>query len=164
MASLRIKSISALILGLILSVPALAGGGWTPKAGSHYLQVGHYGIYAQNYFTPAGDRVPIFTTQVHITSVYWEYGLSDRLGVIAYVPIFSRSTLNRVERPDGSLVQEGDQLSGLGDPEVRFKYSLYNEGPWVVAASLGFGLPLGNPSGGETALLQTGEGEFNQKL
>ncbi|HAP62434.1 MAG TPA: hypothetical protein DCR93_24040, partial [Cytophagales bacterium] len=100
----------------------------------------------------------------HITSVYWEYGLTDKLGVVAYVPFFNRSTLNEVVRPDGELVQSGDELNGFGDPEVRVKYSLYREGPWAVAASIGLGLPLGNPAGGSTQLLQTGDGEFNQKL
>lgn len=154
------------ILALALLVPlmATAGGGWTPKAGANYLKVGQYSIIARHYYTPAGDRVPITTTGVHITSVYWEHGFTDKLALIAYVPVFTRSTLNRVERPDGELVSESDQLNGIGDPELRLKYSLYQKGPWAISASLGLGIPFGNPSGGNTKLLQSGDGEFNQKL
>ena len=162
MVNFKNSALTALLL-LWVTV-AYAGGGWTPKAGTNYLKVGQYSILARHYYTPAGDRVPITTTGVHITSVYWEHGFTDRLGLVAYVPIFSRSTLNRVVWPDGSLKEEGDQLTGIGDPEVRLKYSLYQKGPWALSVAVGVGIPLGNPGGGQTELLQTGDGEFNQKL
>ena len=153
-----------LLLALLCSAPAWAGGGWTPKKGNSYLKLSQYSILAQHYYTPAGDRVPIVTTGVYISSAYWEYGFTDRLALVAYAPLFVRSTLNRTVRPDGSLIAEGDMLNGIGDPEIRLKYQWIDQNGWALATSIGVGLPLGNPSGGETQLLQSGDGELNQLL
>ncbi|MGI9542045.1 MAG: hypothetical protein ACR2MX_02235, partial [Cyclobacteriaceae bacterium] len=42
------------------------------------------------------------------------------------------------------------------------KYGLITDRPIVVSASLLLGLPIGKTAGGETGILQTGDGEFNQ--
>ncbi|MEL7146415.1 MAG: hypothetical protein AAFO69_08615, partial [Bacteroidota bacterium] len=59
---------------------------------------------------------------------------------------------------------EGDAVNSVGDTDLSLKYGLVVDKPIVVSAKLTFGLPLGNPSGGETGTLQTGDGEFNQML
>jgi len=52
----------------------------------------------------------------------------------------------------------------LGDFDLTLKYGLIVDKPIVLSASLTFGLPLGNEAGGETGVLQTGDGEFNTML
>jgi len=140
------------------------GGGWTQPPLGLYVKIGQYSIVADSYFTPAGDVVDITTTGFHATSLYAEYGISKRLTAIVYFPFFVRSTLNRVETPDGTPVQGADVLNGVGDAELSIKYSLLKKGPYALAARLTLGLPLGNPAGGNTELLQSGDGEFNQML
>ncbi|MCB0642441.1 MAG: hypothetical protein KDC44_12415, partial [Phaeodactylibacter sp.] len=51
-----------------------------------------------------------------------------------------------------------------GDTDIGLQYGLITKGPVVLSASLIFGVPSGNPSGGSDGRLQTGDGEFNQLL
>jgi len=148
---------------LLISVNVFAGGGWPQPKGSGYFKLGQYGIVADQYFTPAGDIVDITTTGFYSTYLYGEYGVTDKLTAVVYFPFFSRSTLNRIESASGDLVQEGESVNSLGDTDVSLKYNLINKGI-AVSAALTLGLPLGNPSGGTSGLLQTGDGEFNQML
>ena len=158
------KKLILFIGALALATSALAGGGWPQKKGSGFIKIGQWFVIADNFFTPAGDVANITTTAVYSTSVYAEYGFTDRLTGVLYFPFLTRSTLNRIERPDGTLVQEGDELTGVGDTDLSLKYALITNKPIVVSASITLGLPLGNNAGGSTGLLQTGDGEFNQML
>ncbi|MDW7695324.1 hypothetical protein R9C00_27950 [Flammeovirgaceae bacterium SG7u.111] len=149
---------------LLIALSATAGGGWPQPKGGGFFKIGQYNIIANKYFTPAGDVVDITTTGYYATSIYGEYGITDKLTAIAYIPFFVRSTLNRLETPEGELVQEGDELNSFGDTNLTLKYGIFNKGPYVGALSLTFGLPLGESAGGSTGLLQSGDGEFNQML
>ncbi|MEN7550530.1 hypothetical protein AAG747_21600 [Rapidithrix thailandica] len=155
-----------ILLSLLISVPSIswAGGGWPQKKGKLYLKLGQYSILAKHYYSPAGHVLDITTTGYHATSLYGEWGITDKFTAIAYFPFFVRSTLNKVERPDGQLVQKGDELNSIGDADITLKYGILKAGPYVGALSLTLGVPLGEPSGGRTELLQSGDGEFNQML
>jgi len=145
-------------------VTANAGGGWPQPKKKGYLKLNQWIVIADQYYSPGGDIIPIRTTGVFTTSLYAEYGITDRLTGILYFPFFSRSTLNKQEQPDGTLIDEGDELNSIGDTDLTLKYGLITDKPIVVSASLTLGLPFGNESGGRTELLQTGDGEFNQML
>ncbi|MEQ9300379.1 MAG: hypothetical protein RIF33_17530 [Cyclobacteriaceae bacterium] len=154
----------ALILILFFSIDAYAGGGWSQPKGKGFLKLSQSAIIAGSYFSPSGDILDITTTSLYSSSVFLEYGLTDRLTGIVYMPFFVRSTLNKLETPDGNLVQDGDELNSIGDADVTIKYGLIQNSTYVLSASLTLGLPLGEASGGETQLLQSGDGEFNQML
>lgn len=161
MKSIKVKIAFVLVL---LSFQSLAGGGWPQKKGKGYFKLGQYVLVANRYYNPEGNliniepRISLFTT-----SVYGEYGLTDRLTIVGYVPFFTRSILNNLQRRNGEFVA-GDQLTSFGDTDIGFKYGLITDKKIVVSAAVTFGLPLGNPGGPETSALQTGDGEFNQKL
>lgn len=146
----------------------LAGGGWTQPKGQGFLKISQGALIADQYFTPAGDLVDITTTGLYTSAVYLEYGLTERLSTVAYVPFFVRSTLNKVEVVDsnGALLDQepGDELNAFGDVDLSIKYGIITEGPLVLSAALTLGLPLGEQSGGDTQLLQSGDGEFNQMI
>ncbi|MTI20948.1 hypothetical protein E1176_07935 [Fulvivirga sp. RKSG066] len=148
----------------LFAFQSLAGGGWPQPKKKGYLKLNQWMVVADQYYTPAGDIISIRTTGVYTTSIYAEYGFTDRLTGIIYFPFFSRSTLNEQERPDGSLIEKGDELNSVGDTDLTLKYALVKDRPIVLSASLTLGLPFGNESGGRTELLQTGDGEFNQML
>ncbi|OEK06848.1 hypothetical protein [Roseivirga misakiensis] len=155
----------AIVMVLMMSGNALfAGGGWPIPKGKGYLKLSQYVIRSNSYFTPSGDIVDISTASIYISSIYGEYGLTDRLGVTAYMPFFSRATLNEQVSTNGTLLAEGDAVNSLGDFDLAVKYGLIVNKPIVVSATLTFGLPLGNDAGGETQVLQTGDGEFNVML
>lgn len=159
----RFKIIGTGVL-MFVCLCAYAGGGWPqPKKGG-YFKFGQNMILSSKYFGPGGSIVDITTIGLYTTSLYGEYGFTDRLTGIAYVPIFVRSTLNEVKfRQTGNIIP-GDEFSSIGDAELGFKYGLIVNKPIVLSASLIFGLPLGETAGGETQILQTGDGEFNQMI
>lgn len=166
MVNFRINLIYSFVLFALISVnqPAFAGGGWVSGQYHGYFKIGQSYIRASDYFTPKGNVIPITTTGIYTTSFYGEFGLTDRLDVIAYLPFFTRSTLNQLNDSNGNLIVPGDDLNGIGDIDFTLKYGIIKNKPWVVAASLTLGIPSGNPSGGASRSLQTGDGEFNQMI
>lgn len=142
----------------------MAGGGWPTPKGKGYFKLSQFALRANQFYAPNGEIIAIPTAGIYISSLYGEYGITDRFGVAAYVPFFSRATLNEQVSTTGTLLAEGDAVNSLGDFDISFKYGLIVNKPIVVSASLTLGLPLGNPGGGRTQILQTGDGEFNVML
>ncbi|MFT7034318.1 MAG: hypothetical protein ACJA2S_002832 [Cyclobacteriaceae bacterium] len=149
---------------LLISTIAEAGGGWTQKKGTTYAKLNQFGIVADSYFNPEGNIIPVQPTiSFYSTSLYAEYGITDRLTGILYFPFFSRSVLNNLEKLNGDFM-EGDELNSIGDTDLSLKYGLVQDKSIVVSTSLTLGLPLGVSAGGETGSLSTGDGEFNQMI
>ncbi len=150
---------------LLLSLSGLrAGGPWPAGAGKAYLKLGQRALVSDRFFNPEGAIIPITTTGVFITSAYAEYGLSDRWTAKAYLPFFFRATLNEVRFAQSGRVEPGDQFNGLSDADLGISYALMTGKPFALGFTARVGLPIGNPSGGATGLLQSGDGEFNQLL
>ena len=152
------------LLFFLFQLPAVAGGGWTQPRGSGFFKLGQSVLIAGSYFQPNGEIIEIPTISLYTTSLYAEYGITDRLTTVVYFPFFVRSTLNRTEFVSGLEAEPGDFVNSLGDADVGFKYGLITEGPVVVSAGITLGLPLGETAGGNTNILQTGDGEFNQLI
>lgn len=142
----------------------LAGGGWPQKKGGGYFKLGQNWIISSDFYGPKGDIVSIVTTSLYTTSFYGEYGITDRLTGIVYLPLFVRSTLNEVRYNQSGNSIAGDAVNSIGDAEVSLKYGLIVNKPVVMSATLTLGLPFGETQGGEQRILQTGDGEFNQML
>lgn len=148
---------------MVLTI-AHGGGGWPqPKKGG-YFKLGQNLIYASTFFGPTGDLVDITTIGMYTTSIYGEYGFTDRLTGIAYFPFLVKSTLNEIKFRQSGAVVPGDEFSSIGDAELGIKYGLIRNKSIVLSASLILGLPFGSTGGGESHILQTGDGEFNQMI
>ncbi len=162
---MRILKIAfVVLLTLSVTLTAFAGGGWTQPKKSGYFKLGQSFLIANHYYQPNGDIVDITTISLYATSLYGEYGITDRITGMVYFPFFVRSTLNQIEFTSGREPVPGDAVNSLGDADVSFKYGLITEGPVVLSASLTLGIPLGKTAGGDTRILQTGDGEFNQMI
>jgi hypothetical protein len=149
---------------LFATFSLIAGGGWTYKKGKGFVKLSQNAIYADRLFNPDGEVIDITTIGYYTTSLYGEYGLTDRLTAIAYVPFFTRNTLNKVRfRQTGEEIP-GDELNTFGDIDLSLQYGFYKSDTWVASVRVLFGLPTGEVSGGETGILQTGDGEFNQMI
>lgn len=147
-----------------LLLPALSAyaDGWPQRRGHGYYKLGFYTLRATHYYEPGGNRIAIPTVGDYTFSFYGEYGLTDRLTAIAYVPV-QRITLNRqVGSETGFVYTEGDEITSLADPILGVRFGLLHFGGTVVSASLKLGLPLGNSD--QTNGLYTGDGELNQQL
>lgn len=149
---------------LLTSVETFAGGGWPQGKNKAYIKLGQNAIVSPFYYSPGGEIIDIRTTSLYTTSLYAEYGLSNRLTAILYLPFFVRATLNEVQYRQSGRVDESEMLNAMGDTDISFKYSLIKDKPIVVSATILLGLPLGETQGGASGILQSGDGEFNQML
>jgi protein XagA len=155
-----------LITLLILSTSKIqAGGGWPQPKGALYLKLSEWWVISDQHYTNTGGIDPQLTRGTFNTSIYSEYGFTDRLTGIIYFPFFSRSTLNEQKSATtGNILVEGDAVNSIGDTDIAIKYGFIHGKPVVVSGTLLLGLPLGNDSGGRDGSLQTGDGEFNQMI
>ncbi len=155
-----------LIIGAILFInPLFAGGGWPQPKGKGYFKISQSFIRAQYLFGPDGSTTRIPTFGYYSTNFYGEYGLSNRLTGIVDLPLFVRVTQNEVMRRQSGIIEPGDELNSIiGDGRLGLKLGLTRD-KWLAASlSLIAGLPFGDSSGGESGILQTGDGEFNQMV
>ncbi len=160
------KKVIFIILALYtFSSWSYAGGGWPVPKGGFYFKLSEWWLISDRHYTDAGQIDPNITSGIFNTSIYTEYGLTNRLGLVVYFPFLSRAYVNNVvSGTTGDLLIAGDAINTIGDTDIGLKYSLTPQGSIKTAVTLTLGLPLGNSSGGSQQNLQTGDGEFNQML
>ena len=157
-----------LILIILLSFTTVslcfAGGPWPQQKGKGYFKLSEWWIVFSQHYTDAGLTDPNVTTGIFNTSLYIEYGLTDRLTAITNAPLFSRNYMNNLKSATtNEIIVPGESINSIGDIEVGLKLGLTKQGAKIpVAASLILGLPTGVASAGTLNNLQTGDGEFNQ--
>lgn len=146
---------------MICTVPAvLAQSGWTQQQGNGFFKLSENIIRAGSFFNPDGDVIDITTTSVYGTNLYGEYGFTPRLTGILNANLFVRSTINELESSvDGSTIP-GDEFNGLGDIGFALKYGIVTDATYVVSSTLSVKLPTGENVGGDTELLQSGDGAW----
>lgn len=143
---------------------SIAGGGWPQPKGKGYFKLSQNFIVSPYFYNPDGQIIDITTTSLWTTSLYAEYGLTSRLTGIIYFPFFVRNALNKQVYNQSGTTVAGDSFQSIGDTDISFKYALIVNKPIVLSATLLLGLPLGQTSGGNSGILQTGDGEFNQLI
>lgn len=159
------KNIIFVISFLFVSFSVQAGGGWPQPKGSGYIKFSEWWLIANQHYTDQGRIDPNLTNGLFNSTIYAEYGLSDRLTAIVYFPFFSRNYYNNtISGTTGELLEGGEAINGIGDTDISLKYGLTKGSPIAISATLTLGLPLGNSGGGSQGNLQTGDGEFNQIL
>lgn len=124
-------------------------------------------IRARQFFANDGKIIDLNGAGTQLSnytfSFYGEYGLTERLTLIGYVPFLVRNTVNKgVGRITGEVLQPGLENTAFGDADLAFRYNFFKRGAWVVSASLTLGLPTGDSKNAD--LLYTGDGEFNQLI
>ncbi len=159
----RTLTLSSLALVMLLTAQPTLADGWPQRRGGGYYKIGFRMLQATQYYEPNGNKIRIPTLGDYTLSFYGEYGITDRITAIAYVPFYERITLNRqVGRESGFVFTEGDAVSGIADPIIGARIGLAQFGGTVLSASLRLGLPLGNSS--QPNGLVTGDGELNQTV
>lgn len=155
---------SSLLLFLISS-GAIAGGGWTQQKGGGFLKLSQSAIFAENIFSATGSIEEITPLYMYTSSIYSEYGLTDRFTAVAYIPFFVRSTIANVKNSQtGEISSPGDEMNAFGDVNMGLKYGIIINKSIVLSGSITLGLPLGETQGGQSGILQSGDGEFNQLI
>ncbi len=156
-------------MSIFLSHLTFGGGGWPQPKKRGYFKLSQSFIISDQFYDLEGEIIDITTISLYTSSLYGEYGFTDRLTGILYIPFYVRSTLNEVERRQSGIVEAGDAVNSFGDTDIGIKYGLITEGKIVLSATLTFGIPFGKTAegltdAGEPRILQTGDGEFNQML
>lgn len=160
-----------LIIGLLagaLLLPVVqlrAGGGWPQPKGHGYFKLYEWWLVADQHFTDQGLIDPNITFGIFNTSLYAEYGLTDRLTVVMNIPLFSRNYFNnQISFTTGEVIMAGEAINTIGDTDLGLQLGLFARDGWSASTTLMLGVPLGEDSGGPGGILQTGDGEFNQFL
>ncbi|EAY26942.1 transporter [Microscilla marina] len=135
---------------------------WIAPKGHGYVQLSQTAIYAQQFYSAEGTTTDMTTAGFYSTELSGRLGLGSHLEISLQAPLFVRATRNAVRFRSSQRVQTGDQVSTIGDMTVGVKYGLINRKSFVLSGSLLLGVPTGTVQGGESQLLQTGDGEFNQ--
>lgn len=161
-----IKSLFVFIIIFIIQIESFAGG-WPQPRGGGFFKLDFSFIRAREYYgmdaniyniNGAGTRLSNY-----VTSFYGEYGITDRLTVVGYVPFFVRNTVNEgVGALTGEILQPGLENNSIGDIDLGLRYGLFAKNGWSVTTALFLGLPTGDSE--NQNLLFTGDGEFNQLL
>ena len=150
---------------LLLQTDLMAGGGWPQPKGHGYFKLSEWWLIANKHFTDMGKIDPNQTTGIFNTTLYAEYGFSNRFTVILNVPLFSRTYFNnQVSFTTGEVIIPGEAINSIGDTDLGLQFGLFSGKGWSASASFWVGIPLGEESGGTAGNLQTGDGEFNQML
>lgn len=152
------------LLVMSITKDSYAGGGWLSKKQEGYFKLSENVIRSPHFYSKSGELVDIPTISLYTTSLYVEYGLSDRWNAVAYVPFFVRSTLNKQVLRQSQETVPGDELSAFGDMELGIRYGLVQDKPVVAAASATVGVPSGSSEVTSKHILQTGDGEMNLLL
>lgn len=161
---MKIQNIAFVIIISLFPLSIIAGGGWPQPKAKAYIKLSEWWTVSNQHYTDSGLIDPNVSLGIYTTSVYAEYGITNRLTGIVYFPFFSRALINNtVSATTGEILNAGDAINGIGDTNITLKYGLTGSGsPLAVSASILFGLPLGNDLGGKDLNLQIGDGEFNQ--
>jgi protein XagA len=146
-----------IISGLSILLPPSVSNAqaWTKSKGHGFYKLDFSTIQATDVFNSTGDVVPFHPLNNNISSFYGEYGLTDKLTVLGYVPFYVRN----VQKAHNSLPMMSN--SNFGDVDLGFRYALPIK-KVAVAANLLLGIPTGNST--QKNELYTGDGEFNQLL
>lgn len=161
------KSIILIITLVVAAVNfSIAGGPWPQQKGKGYFKLAESWIVFDQYFTNAGLLEPNVKTGIFNTSVYGEYGITNKLSGIVNGPFFTRNFIaDEISPTTGDIIVPSEAINALGDIDLGLKYGVKVSGMEIpVAATFILGLPTGKSSAGTQGNLQTGDGEFNQMI
>jgi hypothetical protein len=138
---------------------------WVKPKGKGYYKLSAWYLEYDQHYTDTGEKDPNTTRGNFNLNFYGDYGMTDKIDLIAYIPFFSRTYQNEVRSgTTGELINPGEAINAIGDIDLGIEYGILNTGKLALSSSLILGLPTGNNAGGSDGSYQTGDGEFNQFL
>ncbi|RIA08282.1 hypothetical protein OE09_0091 [Flavobacteriaceae bacterium MAR_2010_72] len=158
------RSKKALICFLLIGLSStMLFSQWVKPKGKGYYKLSAWYLEYDQHFTDTGEKDPNVTRGNFNVNFYGDYGITDKLDLIAYIPFFSRTFQNEVRSgTTGELITSGEAVNAIGDIDLGVEYGILNAGNLALSGSLILGLPTGDSSGGSDGSYQTGDGEFNQ--
>lgn len=124
--------VAATVLALAtLSAEQVLAGAWTQAKGKFYSRLAYEQYSADEYFnengdtlsySPADSKMRDFEYDEDLTSLYLEYGLTDKLTLVASLNY--KEAEWRYKAGSGVAVDKVAKTSGPGDQELGIKYQL----------------------------------------
>ena len=140
---------------LLASVPAqLHAGAWTQPPGGLYLKVAGLSFRSGEFLDAEGERLArqekpsMEELRDRNASVYLEYGVRERLTLVASLPykrlVHEKTEVRHFESLDTTItrIYPDENESGFADLEMRLRWRLLQD-PAVVSVTLGGKLPMG---------------------
>jgi len=136
---------------------------WVKEKGNGYYKITAWTLVADKHYTSSGAIDSNATRGNFTFSLYGEYGVTNKIDVLLYFPLFTRIYQNtQVSKTKGNVLQEGQAFNAIGDVDLGLRYSLFKKKYLAVSTTLKMGLPTGRDNAGSDGSYQTGDGEFNQ--
>jgi protein XagA len=155
-------TITALILLSFLGSPTNSmAQAWTKAKGSGFYKIDYSRISADSVFDGSRKVVKSRPTTNNVVSFYGEYGITNKLTLIGYVPLLVANNSPEAKSALGIVLPSVNETN-FGDVDLGFRYQLYNKNSISVSANVFLGLPTGNSK--QINGLWTGDGEFNQMV
>ena len=157
-----IKIIVYIILFTNMTPSVLTAQAWTKSKGTGFYKLDFTSIKASDVFDTKGDVVPFRTLGNYTTSFYGEYGITNKITAVAYVPFFVRNVVNETKgRQTSNIIEPGITNNNFGDMDLGLRFALPIK-KVAVSVNLILGIPTGDAK--QADALFTGDGEFNQML
>jgi protein XagA len=155
------KSIILLFLGISLTPSVLKAQAWTKSQGSGFYKLDFSTIQATDVFSSKGDLIPSRDLGNSIASFYGEYGITNKITAIAYVPFWVGNTAGAYPAAGTIPALPSASFSSFGDVDLGLRIALPVKNI-AMSVNILFGLPTGTPT--QANGLATGDGEFNQMI
>jgi protein XagA len=155
---IKIQYIVILFFVVVFTPSVLKAQAWTKSRGTGFYKLDFSSIQASDVFDTKGILTPSRSIGTKVTSFYGEYGLTNKITAIAYVPFLVSNSLGaQVATPALTSVKNNK----FGDVDLGFRFALPVKNI-AVSATVFLGLPTGDSK--QENALYSGDGEFNQML
>jgi protein XagA len=155
------KCIILFLLAICLTPSVLTAQAWTKSKGSGFYKLDFSTIQATDVFSPKGDLIPTRDLGNSTVSFYGEYGITNKITAIAYVPFLVNSTAGAFPASGTIPALTSASFNSFGDVDLGFRIALPVKNI-AMSVNVLFGLPTGSPT--QASGLATGDGEFNQMI
>ena len=136
-------------LGLLLT-HNLFGGAWVQKEGEYFFKLSTHYLRTNYEFNYNGDRLKILEERLIFNNVYFrdiglsiytEYGLSDFVTIIGYLPFKSYTSKRTINTVYQRLVEQVS-TSGFSDLNLSGRFSII-QNPFALSVQTGIKIPMG---------------------
>lgn len=135
----KYKLSEVLIIIVLFSSTKSIGQAWTKQKGASFTQIGYSSIIGNAKYSDTGDFLDLSREVSDLTlQFYHEMGITDRLTVIANVPVKFVSTGKEIVSTgfSGNILPSGN-LNGLGNINLSAVYGIKQKSSLVYSVQLG---------------------------
>jgi len=117
--------IKIFLLLFLFSTNLQAGGPWPQPKKKGYFKLSEWWLKFDQHYTDQGLIDPNVTNAIYNTTLYGEYGLTDRLTIMTNAVLFSKALNNNIiSGTTNELIIAGESLNSIGDIDLGFKLEM----------------------------------------